>query len=83
MDVIQGTERQGMRFRDRNRRGAAAASERTGRGAAVSEVAFAIANAGERQQRARAKPGAVTASTGERPRAATPPLGYGNDHGRE
>ena len=28
MDLIQGTERQGMRFRDRNRRGAAAATER-------------------------------------------------------
>ena len=27
MDLIQGTERQGMRFRDRNRRGAAAATE--------------------------------------------------------
>ena len=28
MDLIRGTERQGMRFRDRNRRGAAAATER-------------------------------------------------------
>ena len=46
-DRIQGNERRGKRFRDRNRRGAAAASERTGVVARASKVAFANANAGE------------------------------------
>ena len=56
IDPIQGTERHGMRFRDRNRRGAAAAPERTPRGARGSKAAFAAANAGEPSRCATVQP---------------------------
>ena len=46
-DQNQGTERRGERFRERNRRAAAAATERAGLGARASRAGFAKANAGE------------------------------------
>ena len=42
-DLNQGTERLGKRFRDRNRRGAAAARERSGRGAEARQAHSASA----------------------------------------
>ena len=55
-DPTQGTERRGERFRNRNRRTAAAARERAGRDAAARKTVFANANAGESSGRAGTQP---------------------------